>query len=51
MKRILCRPCAVHIGAVFPVKQLPSKAEKSTCQECQKRRFCNEYEIGKAVKK
>ena len=47
MKRTLCKPCAVNLECAFTVKKIPGLSVKDTCQECGKRRFCNDYELTK----
>lgn len=41
----LCRPCAEKLKAEGKVKILMSKRDKSTCEECNHRRFVYECEV------
>lgn len=47
LKRDLCLPCAIKLGAVYSVKKVSGGVDnKIICAECGRRRYGATYEIG-----
>lgn len=51
MKKELCVPCAIKLAETKDVKLAAHHRDKITCAECGRRRYGNEYEIGRKTKK
>ncbi len=41
----LCKPCAEALKAEKTVKLIPSASKKDTCVQCNRRRFCQTYQV------
>lgn len=47
-KLLLCKPCAVTMGACIDLKQVTrEKDKKVVCEQCGRKRFGAEYEVGR----
>lgn len=47
-KLLLCKPCAVTMGACIDLVQVTrEKDKKVVCEQCGRRRFGAEYEVGR----